>query len=366
MNILIQLGHPAHFHLYKNTIKNLQRDGHQVYILIKTKDILEQLLIDAGLPYVNIYSKVRKKSKFAIIKATLTRLWRITLFTLRHHIDLLTGSSTEIAQVGWLLRRHSVILGEDDAAIIPEFISLAKPFMDSYLAPAACNMGKLEHRVTKYQGYQKLAYLHPNCFTPNRIIASKYVDLDRPYFILRFTNLRAYHDLHAAATGITTEIARKIISLLEPKGKVYITSERKLESELENYRLSINPLDIHHVLSYCSIYIGDSQSMAVESALLGVPNIRFNDFVGKIGVLNELENKYHLTIGIPASNPETLYKTLGEMLRNHHLKEEYQERRSIMLKDVIDVNAFYTWFFENYPASKKKMKDNPDYQLKFK
>lgn len=366
MNILIQLGHPAHFHLYKNTIKNLQRDGYQVYILIKTKDILEQLVKDAGLPYLNIYSSVRRNSKYAIIKATLIRLWRIARFTLSHHIDLLTGSSTEIAQVGWLLRRHSVILGEDDAAIIPEFIRLAKPFMDSYLAPMACNMGKLEHRVTKYHGYQKLAYLHPNCFFPDRTIAAKYVDIDKPYFILRFTNLRAYHDLHAAATGITTEIARKIISSLEQKGKVFITSERELESELERYRLSINPLDIHHVLSFCSLYIGDSQSMAVESALLGVPNIRFNDFVGKIGVLNELENKYNLTIGIPASNPEKLYKTLEEMLSIPHLKEEYQKRRKTMLEDVIDVNAFYTWFFENYPASKKKMKDNPEYQLNFK
>jgi len=48
------------------------------------------------------------------------------------------------------------------------------------------------------------------------------------------------------------------------------------------------------------------------------------------------------------------------------LKEEYQKRRKTMLEDVIDVNAFYTWFFENYPASKKKMKDNPEYQLNFK
>lgn len=366
MNILIQLGHPAHFHLYKNTIKNLQRDGHHVYILIKTKDILEQLLKDAGLPYVNIYSTVRKNSKFAIIKAVSTRLWRIAKFTLSHHIDLLTGSSTEIAQVGWLLRRHSVILGEDDAAIVPEFVALAKPVMDSYLTPVACNMGELENRVTKYRGYQKLAYLHPNCFTPDQSIAAKYVDIEKPFFILRFTKLRAYHDLHAAATGITTEIAQQIITMLEPHGRVYITSERELEPEFEKYRLSINPLDIHHVLSFCSLYIGDSQSMAVESALLGVPNIRFNDFVGKIGVLDELENKYNLTNGIPASNPEMLYKRLEKMLLSPDLKATYQERRKSMLEEVIDVNAFYTWFFENYPESKRIMKENPDYQLNFK
>ena len=44
MNILIQLSHPAHFHLYKLTAKQLMEDGHKVFILIKTKDILEDLL----------------------------------------------------------------------------------------------------------------------------------------------------------------------------------------------------------------------------------------------------------------------------------------------------------------------------------
>ena len=366
MNILIQLGHPAHFHLYKNVIRSLKEKGHSIFILIKTKDILEQLLQEEGLEYVNIYSSVRGDTKYSIIKAIITRLWRIALFSIKHHIDLLTGSSAEIAIVGKLLHRHSVILGEDDAAIIPEFIKMAKPFMDSYLTPEACDMGSIENRVIKYRGYQKLAYLHPNCFTPNREIASKYVNVEKPYFIIRFAQLKAYHDLHADASGINTELAHKIISILKPHGQVYITSERKLDDDLEIYRLSINPLDIHHVLFYSTLYIGDSQSMAVESALLGVPNIRFNDFVGKIGILNELEDKYHLTIGIPASNKEALLCKIDEIIKKQNIKEIYQENRKAMLSDVIDVNSFYSWFFENYPDSKHILKKNPDYQFKFK
>ena len=37
-----------------------------------------------------------------------------------------------------------------------------------------------------------------------------------------------------------------------------------------------------------------------------------------------------------------------------------------MLSDKIDVTAFMVWFVENYPDSVKIMKDNPDYQLRFK
>lgn len=366
MNILIQLGHPAHFHFYKYTINNLQRDGHKVYILIKTKDILEQLLKDAGLPYVNIYSTVRKNSRLALVKAVSIRLWRIAKFTISHHIDLLTGSSTEIAQVAWLLRRHSVILGEDDAAVVPEFVALAKHFMDSYLTPDVCDMGPIDNRVTKYCGYQKMAYLQPKYFTPDKSVAAKYVDMTKPYFIIRFAQLKAYHDLHATATGITTEIAQNIIDLLLPHGNVYITSERELEPQFEQYRLNISILDIHHVLAFASIYIGDSQSMAAESGILGTPFIRYNDFVGRIGYLKDLEDNYNLGYGIKTSDTNRLYDTIKLLLDMPDREAVFMNRRKNLLNDKIDVTAFYTWFFENYPESKKIMKNNPDYQFNFK
>ena len=67
MNILVQLSHPAHFHLYKNVARNLMADGHQVLFVIKTKDILETLLQNAGLPYVNINQHAHRGSKMGIL-----------------------------------------------------------------------------------------------------------------------------------------------------------------------------------------------------------------------------------------------------------------------------------------------------------
>ena len=54
MNILVQLSHPAHFHFYKNVIKNLEVKGHDVFVLIKTKDILEDLLQCSRIKFYNI------------------------------------------------------------------------------------------------------------------------------------------------------------------------------------------------------------------------------------------------------------------------------------------------------------------------
>ena len=366
MNILIQLSHPAHYHLYKNVAKNLMDDGHKVFILIKTKDILEDLLKQSGLPYYNILQEAHRKNKLGILWDMFVRDWRMLRFVRKNKINLLTGSTVEVAQVGWLTRKYRINTGEDDMRIVPLFQKMAGPFIQTILSPVTCDNWKLEPKSVKYKGYHKLAYLHPNQFIPDNGVVEKYFSTERPYFILRFAQLKAYHDIEAKARGINTEIAQHLIDLLLPYGDVYITSERELEPQFEKYRLNINPLDIHHVLAFAKLYIGDSQSMSVEAAMLGTPSLRFNDFAGKIGVLEELEHKYELTLGISSSEPQRLYDKVQELLEMPNLREVFQERRQKMLSDKIDVTAFFTWFIENYPESRNIMKENPDYQHRFK
>jgi predicted glycosyltransferase len=127
---------------------------------------------------------------------------------------------------------------------------------------------------------------------------------------------------------------------------------------------------MHDVMAYASLYIGDSQTMAMEAAVLGVPAIRFNDFVGKIGVMAELEDGklngkripcYNLGIGILASEKdavERLCNTVQEIMaiQPAKRKELWQARRQKMLAEKIDYAKFLTWFIENYPSSAEEVK----------
>ena len=61
-------------------------------------------------------------------------------------------------------------------------------------------------------------------------------------------------------------------------------------SSLEKFKIRIKPDDIHHVLYFAEMFIGDSQTMAAEAAVLGTPSLRFSDFTGKLNYLNELES----------------------------------------------------------------------------
>lgn len=367
MNILIQLSHPAHFHLYKNVAQNLMKDGHNVFILIKTKDILEDLLKQSGLPYYNILKEAHRKSKFGMLWDMLVRDWRIFHFVKKNKIDLLTGSTVEVAQVGWFTKKYRVNTGEDDMNVVPLFPKMAGPFMGTILSPRVCNNFSLEPYSVKYESYHELAYLHPNHFEADKKVVEKYFSADTPYFILRFSSLNAYHD--AGIQGINTEIAQHLIDILKPHGRIYITSERELEPQFEPYRIKINTLDMHHVMAFSTLYIGDSQTMAAEAAVLGVPFVRFNDFVGRIGYLNELEDVYQLGFGIKASEEgaaDKMYKVVEEILSMPNLKEKWESRRQKMLSEKIDYAQFLTWFIENYPESNKIMKEDPDYQYRFK
>ena len=365
MNVLIELGHPAHFHLYKNIIKNLNNDGHKTYVLIKTKDILQELLDISNIHYFNILPKVdNKKTKLSLTKGIITRDWKIFWFTLKYKINLLTGSSPHVAHIGWILNRYSINTGEDDASVVPDFFKITLPFLKELLTPIVCNNGKFDSRSVKYESYHELAYLHPNHFTPDKKVVEKYFSPDSLYFILRFAKLNAYHDNRIS--GISTEIAQNLINILKPHGRIYITAERELEPQFEQYRININPLDIHHVMAFAQIYIGDSQTMAAEAGVLGVPFIRFNDFVGRIGYLNELENDYKLGFGVKTNEIDKLYLTLKELLEMKNRSEVFAKRRKKMLSEKIDYAKFLTWFIENYPESKKIMTENPDYQYKFK
>ena len=364
MNVLIQLSHPAHFHLYKNVARNLINDGNKVFILIKTKDILEDLLKAAGLPYHNILNKAHRKSKLGVLSDMLVRDAKIAAFCLSHKIDLLTGSTPEAAHISWLLGKHSVTCGEDDMAVVPAFAKVAGPFIQTLLSPVVCDNTPLEGKSVKYASYHELAYLHPNHFTPDRSVVEKYFPADTTYFIIRFAKLNAHHD--KGVKGINTRIAQKLIDILKPHGRIYITSERELEPQFEQYRIKINPLDMHHVMAFSDLYIGDSQTMAAEAGVLGVPFVRFNDFVGRIGYLRELEDFYHLGYGIRTDDVEKLYEVVESLVKMQDKKTVFQQRRQKMLDDKIDYAKFLTWFLEEYPQSKQAVLDNPQYQFRFK
>lgn len=368
MNVGLFVGHPAHYHYLKNVAIGLKSKGHNVQFVAKQKDILEDLLKHANVEYTLIRES-RGDSKLALLNSVLQMEIKMCQFIKDKKIDILVGSTLTFASRVFK-GIHVIETGEDDAAVVPLMAQIAYPFASSVLSPVSCDNGKWNKKSVLYPSYHELAYLHPNHFTPDKSVVEKYFSADEPYFILRFAKLNAHHD--AGIQGINTEIAQRLIDILKPQGRIYITSERELEPQFEQYRIKINPLDMHHVMAFASLYIGDSQTMAAEAAVLGTPFVRFNDFVGRIGYLRELEDDYQLGYGIKASEEgsvERLCNAVSELanLTPAERKARYQTRCQKMLSEKIDYAKFLTWFIENYPSSKEEsMKGDNEFWERFR
>lgn len=363
MKILFFLSHPAQFLFTKITINTLLKEGHDIHILVKTKDILTNLLDEAGLKYHNILSKEREKSKFAIIRSLIVRDRKLLHYGLKNKIDLYIGTDASIAHVAFLLRKPSITILEDDYEVIKKLAKITYPFTKIILTPHVCDVGPYINKKIGYSGYMKLAYLHPNVFTPD-ISKITMVESGKPYFLIRLSSLAAHHDI--GEKGVSDSLLDWIILTLEKRGNIYISSERTLKDKYSKYHLNIKLSDIHHYLYYADLLICDSQSMSVEASVLGTPSIRISSFVGRISVLEELQNKYNLTVGIKPDNEDKVKDKLKIILNSTNTKSISLKNREKMLEEKIDVSAFLTWFIHNYPISVSYLKSDKNIERQFK
>jgi hypothetical protein len=315
-------------------------------------------MIENKEKYINILPEGRQQSRLSILFGLVKRDIRLFRFAQGKKYNLFLGTDPSLSHVGFLLRIPVITVLEDDIEVIPSLAKLTYPFTTHILTPASVRVGKYVSKKIPYEGYMKLAYLHPKYFTASS------VNIEKPYSLLRLSQLNAHHDF--GIKGINEALLDQVIGNLSKYGRVFISSEKPLLQKYNSYQLNINPSEMHQYLANAQILISDSQSMSMEAAMLGVPSIRFSDFAGKISVLEELEHKYKLTFGIPANEPQRLLDKINELISQTNLLKEFQSRRNSMLSEKIDVSAFMVWLIDNYPNSLKTLREYPDYQSRFK
>ncbi len=359
--ILFYFGHPAQYLFAKNIIKAIRPSGLQIKIAIKSKDVLEELIRAGGEPYINVLPKGRTNHKAGIIWALVKREIRLFSIIRSFKPGLMIGSDPALAHLGKILKIPVITTLEDDHDVIPSLAKITYPFTSYIITPCVCKVGKWSYKQICYNGYMKLAYLHPKYFTADRGIIKNV----KKYCLIRISGLKAYHDKGIA--GLNHEYLMTLIQILHNHDiDPLISSENELPDDLKNYALAIYPEEIHHYIKFAELLISDSQSMSVEAAMLGTPSIRFSDFAGRISVLEELEKRYTLTFGFKTSESEAFFLKVEELIGNPALKDLWKERNKKMLSEKIDVVSFMTWFIEAFPESSKVMMDNPEYHTRFK
>lgn len=349
--------------MYKYVISGLQEKGGEVNIIARNKDVLTQLLDNDGINYINTHKSSRENDLISLFINQVLQYFRIKRIVKKLEPDLLIGTSFIFPYISKRLKIPYINVVEDDAQVIPLYAKFSMAKSNYIFAPKVCQLSKWEGKKLAYNGYHELAFLHPNHFKPDTDIAKKYISVTENNFLIRFTAFNAHHDY--GKKGIDLKTAQQLIDILEPHGNIHISSERELPNSFEKYRLTINPNDIHHAMAFCTLIIGDSQSMAMEAACLGIPSVRLNDYAGRISVLEELEKKYELTFGFTPKEKDQFLTKINSLLSDENLQTTFQERKNRLLSEKTDTQQLLIWLIENFPDSTKIMKNNPEYLTKF-
>jgi hypothetical protein len=331
---MIDIGHPAHVHYFRTFYREMSKAGHEFLITARDKEMSHALLNGYGIPFVSrgagansALGKLLYLPRANMILLREARRFRPDVF--------LSFSSPYAAQVSALVRRPHVAFDDTEHAKLGRF--LYAPFTDVVLSPSSYRGKPIRNQVL-FNGSLELLYLHPRDFTPDpSVLSSAGVQQGEPYSFLRFVSWNAHHDI--GASGMTLENKRRAVRELEKFGKVLISSEAELPADLSGYRIEVDPTLVHHLLHFASVSIGESATMASESAVVGTPAI-YMDRTGR-GYTDELERTYGLVYNFSDSlnDQVSAIEKACALLSDSEAAERHARGRDAFLAASVDVNA---------------------------
>ena len=323
--IVFDIGHPAHVHYFKHTIKKLISKNYNVKVFARDKEVTFSLLNDEKIVFesrgkgeVKLINKV-----FYLIKTVL----RMLVFGIINRPKVWIGfGSPYIALAGFFSFGKVIILDDTENARYGQMIY--RPFSDLILSPKSFkkNFGK---KHFKFNSFMELFYLHPEIFKKKDMKVKKFI-------LFRFVGWGAVHDI--GHQGVSTSKKKEIINRFKDKCNIYISSEKELDNELKSFQLKIKPSEMHNYLSNAFMLFGESATMASEAAMLGIPSI-YIDNEGR-GYTDDLESKYKLVYNFKEDDKSinnAILKT-EEIIKSDILK--YKEASKKLLKNNINPNDY--------------------------
>ncbi len=337
-NILIEIGHPSDVHIFRKTTERLTEDGHRVHMAAVDRDMIIELLDKHQFPYTIIASR---KNGFNLAKEIPLRTWNVWKIIRQQSIDVGIGvTNITVGVPMWLSRKPYISISDTEEAY--NQIRTAIPFSRRFLTPESF-YDDYGPKHIRYAGLKELAYLHPDVYTPNpSILAELGLSQDEPYFMIRFVAWNATHDF--GKSGLTIEDKHAIVNELSKYGKIILSSEEDdIPSEFQHLITDFPRESILDLQAHAAMYIGEGNTMAAESATLGIPSIRSNPM--DLGYSRDLQDRglmFQLLDGkqiiekiqeiMSLPNRRQQFKERGEKLIS-----DYESITDVLVKHILDV-----------------------------
>lgn len=331
MKVLIDIVDTGHVQFFCPIIKQLIAEGHQIMVTARDKDITLYLLEKFEIPYESISRMERGLTGLAL--ELVRRDFRLFKIVRQFKPDVIlaqTGVSAGI--VGFLSGIPTVVLEEAEHAKLQRMVSL--PFVSRIMT----GTGYLHDHGRKqrhFRGIWVQSYLKPGLFTPRKEpLLEAGVDPEKPYIVLRTVAWEAAHDVHHE--GVDEQTLIETVERLKPYGRVLISAEKELPDSLKEHANPVCPEQIHHLLAFAKLYIGEGGTMAAESAVMGVPAIFCNPL--KCGYLLALEKEYDLLYNVPSLRGGV--QIAERLLKMEDLKDHWTRKSERLWDETDDIVDF--------------------------
>lgn len=331
MKVLVDIGHPAHVHFYRHAFERLTGAGHEVVVTSREKECAVDLLEAMGMRH-RCLSRQNDGRPQGMGREYIARLRSLVSLVRAEQPDVLTGvGGIFAAHAGLLCRRPSVVFYDTENAVLQN--GLTYPVATRLYVPECYTGWTPSRRTVRYRGYHELAYLRPERFVPSRKVAVEQCGLAPvgDTFLIRVVSWQANHDLGEQGWSETT--LRGVVQRLEQQGRVIISTESPLPLDLANRAYHGPPEHLHHLLAFCRGCVGESATLASESAVLGVPAVYAAQT--SRGYLDDIERRYGLVATLGATDADAVCRGVDDLLAIK--TEDTEVRRRRLLDDTCDV-----------------------------
>jgi len=155
MKILIDIGHPAHVHYFKNFIRIMESKGHEFLIIARDKEITFYLLDKYKIPYINrgkggksLIAKILYIPKADLMIFRKAKIFKPDIF--------LSFGSTYAAHASKMYGKPHIALDDTEHAKFEHL--MYAPFSDVILNPS-CFSKNLGKKQMFFNSYIELLYL---------------------------------------------------------------------------------------------------------------------------------------------------------------------------------------------------------------
>lgn len=356
MKILIDINHPAHVHYFKNFIKIMKANGHEIKVVNRDSKMINQLLDIYNIPHTIRNSRPNKKSTVRSLVYLMGIVKCLIIESVKFKPDIYIGfASSACAITSTIFRKPSILIDDTEHNTMNH--KIYTPLCSTVLTPFYFQK-ELGPKQLRFQAFIEQFHLHSKYYSYAEDSVSQYGLKSKGYVLVRYIAYDAHHDMKA--NPLKENIKRKIVEDLSQRYQVVVSHEKdEIDSWYEKYKIEISPDKMHDIEANARFMITEGATMGAEAFVLGVPFAYINPL--HVGNMDYAAANY-TEVAYSGTNIDDLFTAINGFSKKY-VKSSIL--RSELEKRTIDPTAFLVWFVENYPQSEDIIRNNPRYMEHF-